>query len=70
MRKLGAVNDANNCNYMRRKLRAWYRRFPPMQAAVDSAANVAAEIAAQSEAEGSVPAVNAAVESLLMSGGE
>ena len=42
MRKLGAVNDANYCNYMGRKLRAWYRRFPPKQAATDSAADVTA----------------------------
>ena len=70
MHKLGAVNDANYCNYMERKLRAWYRRFPPKQAAADSAADVAAEIAAPAEAEGSAPAADAAVESLLMSDGE
>jgi hypothetical protein len=72
MQKLGAVNDANYCNYMERKLRAWYRRFPPKQAAADSAADVAAEIAAPAEAEGSAPAADAAVElhRLLMSDGE
>jgi hypothetical protein len=70
MRKLGAVNDANYCNYMECKLRAWYRHFPPKQAAADSAADVAAEIAALAEAEGSSPAADAAVESLLMSDGE
>ncbi len=70
MRKLGAVNDANYCNCMDRKLRAWYRRFPPKQAAAASAADVAAEIAAPAEAEGSAPAADAAVESLLMSDGE
>jgi hypothetical protein len=74
MRKLGAVNDANYCNYMERKLWAWYRRFPhnlrPKQAAADSAADVAADIAAPAEAEGSAPAADAAVESLLMSDGE
>jgi acyl-CoA thioesterase FadM len=68
VRKLGAVNDANYCNYMERKLRAWYRRFPLKQAA--AAADVAAEIAAPAEAEGSAPAADAAVESLLMSDGE
>jgi hypothetical protein len=70
MRKLGAANDANYCNYMERKLWAWYRRFPPKQAAADSAADVAAEIAAPAEAESSAPAADAAVESLLMSDGE
>jgi hypothetical protein len=54
MRKLGAVNDANYCNYMERKLLAWYRRFPPKQAAADSAADVDAEIAAPAKAEGSL----------------
>jgi hypothetical protein len=70
MCKLGLVNDANYCNYMERKLRAWYRRFPPKQAAADSAADVAAQIAAPAETEGSAPAANAVVESLLMSDGE
>jgi hypothetical protein len=66
MRKLGAVNDANYCNYMEHKLRAWYRRFPPKQVVADLAADVAAEIAAPAEAEpeGSAPAANAAVETL------
>jgi acyl-CoA thioesterase FadM len=50
MRKLGAVNEANYYNYMERKLWAWYRRFPPKQAAADSAADVAAEISAPAEA--------------------
>ncbi len=52
---------------------AWsasYRLFPPKQAAAASAASVAAEIAAPAEAEGSDPAADAAVESLLMSDGE
>jgi hypothetical protein len=72
MRKLGAVNDANYCNYMERKLWAWYRRFPPnlRPKQADSAADVAADIAAPAEAEGSAPAADAAVESLLMSDGE
>jgi hypothetical protein len=50
---LVAVNDANYCNYMERKLpsRAWYRCFPPKQAAADSEGDVAAEIAAPAEAE-------------------
>jgi hypothetical protein len=47
MHKLGEVNDVNYCNYMERKLRAWYRRFQPKQVAADSAADVAAEIADQ-----------------------
>jgi hypothetical protein len=51
MRKLGAVNDANYCDYMEHKLWVWYRRFPPKQAAADSAADVAAEISAPEEAE-------------------
>ncbi len=70
MRKLGAVNDANYCNCMGRKLRAWYRRFPPKQAAAASAADVATEIAALAEAEGSALAADTAVEILLMSDGE
>jgi hypothetical protein len=52
---------------MERKLWASYCRFPPKHAASrgglgGAAADVAAEIA---EAEGSAPAVDAAVESLL-----
>ncbi len=70
MRKLGEINDVNYCNYMECKLRAWYRRFQPKQAAADSAEDVAAEIAGQAEAEDSAPAANAAVESLLMSDGK
>jgi hypothetical protein len=70
MCRLEAVNDANYCDCMERNLRAWYRRFQPKQAAAAWAADVAAEIAAPEEAEGSAPAATAAVESLLMSDGE
>jgi len=72
LRRLGAVNDTNYSNYMERKLRAWYRRFPPKPATGDPTADVAAEIAAAAEADGSAPADDAPVasESLMMSDSE
>ena len=67
MRKLGVVNDANYCNYMERKLRAWYRRFPPKQVTDDAKAEMAAENAAVAEADADATAVG---DSLVMSDDE
>ena len=67
MKKLGAVNDANYCNYMERKLRAWYRRFPPKQVTDDAKAEMAAENAAVAEADADATTVG---DSLVMSDDE
>ena len=71
MKKLGAVNDANYCNYMERKLRAWYRRFPPKQVTDDDAkAEMAAENAAAAEGDAAATAATAVGESLALSDDE
>ena len=72
MRKLGTVNDANFGTYMERKLRAWYRRYPPKPAGVDSADDAAESGAAAAQVEGSDPADDplAAVEAPMLSDGE
>ena len=52
---------------MERKLRAWYRRFPPKQVTDDAKAEMAAENAAVAEADADATAVG---DSLVMSDDE